>query len=190
MIPHFAGPGDIDQGGQVFPIRGFVFNDGSRSLPIDLKASVSASQITGSFTVEGDVLQVALKGTRPFSGDPSVVPGEWHGVSIGPDSPVIDYTTGAPVQIKVAPDGTFSGTDNACNVSGTITPALSGDNLFDVSYNETSFHGFAHCSGAMTGLAYESDTDDADYFGNAPGIYYYAVISNKNGAIVLEILAK
>jgi hypothetical protein len=190
VIPDFAGPGDIHQGGEVFPAHGFIFNDGSRSLSIDLKASVSTAKITGSFTVDGAVLRLALNGSQPFSGDPSVVPGRWHGVPIGPDSTVTDFTTGAPIQIAVAPDGTFKGTDNACNVSGTITPALSGDNLFDVSFNETSYRGFAHCSGAMTGLAYESDTDSADYFGHASGIYYYFVVSNNNGAIALELRAK
>jgi hypothetical protein len=191
VIPDFAGPGDINQGGQLFPAHGFIFDDGSKSLSVDLKASVSASLITGSLTVDGAVLQISLDRDKPYSGDPSVVPGRWVGDARVPGSTGTDLTSGeAPIDVTVAPDGTFSGTESPCTISGTITPALSGDNLFDVSLTETSFHGFAHCSGAMTGLAYESGTDDADYFEHASGIYYYIVVSNKTGALSMELRVK
>ncbi|HEX4300001.1 MAG TPA: hypothetical protein VH327_03950 [Gammaproteobacteria bacterium] len=192
VIPNFAGPGDVAQGGQLFPAFGFIFDNGSHSLPIDLKASVSASQITGTLTVNAAVLRFALTGDRPFSGDPSIVPGRWTGSVRGPDTAGTDLTFGrAPITVTVAPDGTFSGTElSGCNISGTITPSLSGDNLFDVSLTQSSFRGFEHCGGAMAGLGYESDTDDADFFEHAPGIYYYIVVSNNNVALDLELHAK
>ncbi|HEY1774227.1 MAG TPA: hypothetical protein VGH91_13650 [Gammaproteobacteria bacterium] len=184
VIPHIAGPGDVDQDGHVYPAYGYVFDDGSSSLDVDMKASVSVAQITGSLSVDGADLPVVLDAYKPLSGDPSVVPGRWSGDFLSPFLAEGE----ADLSLTVAADGTISGKYfSNCMLKGTITPALDGTNLFDISVTEyDGLDRVRGCGGTWTGLAYESDSDQAGIFGNGSGTYYYMVGANTTGAIVTE----
>lgn len=180
VLSKFTGPGDVGLTGFVYPAPGFIFTDDSLHLPAGLKGSISAGQINGTLTVNGAFIPLALDGYKPFAGDPSIVPGKWSGEYLSPNTRGVDIGSDPvqPLELTVAADGTFSGTNSAgCTLKGTITPVPNGDNMFEVSLVE---RGPNHCGGVMTALAYEGDTDEQNVFGHASGTYYYMVGSGKS----------
>ena len=188
VIPHISGAGDVDQSGNAYPAHGFIFDNGSNSMDVEMKASVSATQITGTLTIDGADLPVALHASKPLPGDPSVVAGKWYGDFFSPYLAVDEVDLSG----TIAADGTITGIEpDNCLIKGTITQALDGSNLFDISVTEYADSGrIGGCGGTWTGVAYESNTDQVDVFGADPGPYYHMVGSNARGAIVMEIRVK
>ena len=166
-----------------------VSADGKSIESFPVTYTVSATAITGSYVfsnpaTSGNVtVDFNLTPATPFTGNPSVVAGTWHGF-------YLDHEMSRPsIALTVQPSGVFVGNDaNGCHLAGTITPLKSGEDLFAVAVDST---GGTACQGKLAGLAFETNTDDNDLFGGTTGTYYYFAVSNTTatGAFVAELKA-
>ena len=143
-----------------------------------ITAMVSSKIITGTFTGTGnsETGTFTLAPLAAFSGNPSVVAGDWQGFYVGSGT--------AAVALTVQAGGTFVGNDsNGCHLSGSISTTAT-DDVFPVTVDST---GGVMCAGKLTGLAFESKHDLSGFFGRTTGTYYYVGVSNATGAFVAEL---
>lgn len=159
----------------VYPPYGFIFTGGKRTLSAIMAGSATDSSMTGQLQIQGATAQFSMKRAAPFTGAPSVVAGSWQGAALGSRG----------VALTVADDGTAIGTDSfGCQLGGHITPVSAGENLFTVTLHSNG--GGTLCGLDLTGLAYESGTDEFDSFGGGAGTYYVMAVYNVNEAMVAE----
>jgi hypothetical protein len=132
--------------GALFVVRGFVQGSTVRS-----GTSVSSSSIkdyglnpapTG--TLSGTITTSAVSGSIAFSGTAHSFAGSPPtSSSYTYDTPAVlsqvvgswslSALDGTATNVTVASNGTFSGTNAGCAISGTVRPRSSGKNVFDVS---------------------------------------------------------
>lgn len=154
--------------------------------PLKLTGTASGSSISGTFTdpalVSGNVRDFSLSPFTPFSGNPSLIAGQWQGFDLTDNtlSVVIDMKSGGK-------SSTFTGSDGiGCTWNGSITQVDAGVNLFDVSM---TLSGPSGCSGKHTGLGFES-TSDSGYFSKASGDYFYIAVWGTAGGSMTVFKAK
>jgi hypothetical protein len=113
-------------------------------------------------------LRVHLQPFKPMAGAASLRSGHWSGFY--PDYPGGRLNS---IELDATPDGKFTGTDiEGCQISGSLTPVPSEDDLFSVAMDFSR----GNCAAHMKGLAFESHIDYFDLFGHAGGDYYYLVV--------------
>ncbi|MDE2253485.1 MAG: hypothetical protein KGL42_04360 [Betaproteobacteria bacterium] len=86
--------------------------------------SNGSSTVSNTFT--GTVPQ-ASSYVYNSAADINAVSGNWTAYTL--------QGAGAPVALTINPNGTFSGAQQGCSFSGTLTPRASGKNNFDVTVN-------------------------------------------------------
>ena len=141
----------------------------------------SSTSITGSLSNGNNF---SLTSGSPLTGSVTALSGsDWQGEVEGATQPII-------WDITLTPTGTgnsmnFTGTNLACNISGTFNQEGSSTanlNVFDVTVTSAEGCPFDN----FTGIGFESSTDYFGMNGGAAGTYLYAV-SAVNGAVALEI---
>lgn len=178
VLPELTGSTTLSGNLTAFAPNGFTFADGKTVETFALTGTASDSLISGSFSGNGSTGKFTLTPSMPFSGNPSIVSGNWQGFYVGSGSP-------AAVALTMQSAGVFVGTDsNGCTLSGTLTQ-MTNENLFAVTVSSSGSSSL--CVGKLTGLAYESSTDASKFFGGTTGTYYYLGVSNATSAFVAEL---
>jgi len=182
VLPKLSGSTTLSGTITAYAPLGFTFSDGNTQDNYVLTGTASDTAISGSFdgNSNGVTGTFYLTPFVPYTLTPTIVSGFWNGFYVG--------SSAAAIALTVQPSGTFVGTDaNGCALAGTLTQLQSGTNLFNVSVTSTGSS--AGCYGHLTGLAFESNNDYSGVFGGTTGTYYYAGVSNTNGAFVAELKA-
>jgi hypothetical protein len=170
-------PGDstLSEGAETYPAYGFIFSNNQSTLGTDFQGTASSGSLVGKLTVNGGQAQFNLHRGIALSGTPSVVAGLWSGTVIGSSN----------VAFHVAASGAVTGSDSfGCSFTGQITQ-IGTEDLFTVSLHSTGFSGI--CGHQLTGLAYQSDTDQLGIDGHAAGTYYYLAAYDSTVAIAAEL---
>jgi hypothetical protein len=179
VLPDFDGSTAISGTLMAFAPVGVTLTNGKSTEAFTVTATVASGSITGTFsaTDTNETGTFTLTPFPAFSGNPSVVAGDWQGFYVGAGSV-------ASVMLTVQAGGVFVGNDgNGCNLKGNISATPTGD-VFPVTVDST---GGAACAGNLSGLAFESKQDLSGFFGGTTGIYYYVGVSNATGAFVAEL---
>ena len=161
--------------------------DESPSTFAQLTGTASTTDLSGTFdwTLYGANGQPQTQATQhfrvqpydPLGGFAVITAATWSGY-------YVDNYRFAPTPTSLSIDvkdggGTFTGIDmDSCTLSGEILPVL-GEEFFEVEFKSTGVSG-SGCSDDMTGLGYESDTDEFGKFGHASGRYFYMALTSRN----------
>lgn len=141
---------------------------------ISVQATLGENDNDGTLTGS-----INLTSSTPFSGTSalSALQGQWSGFYIGRAS------TSASLSIN-GTNGAITGNDGyGCTLSGSLTQAAPGTNLYYVTLNSTG----TGCAGTLDGLAYEGSADTSGVFGGAAGTYLYVSALGPNTAYVMEL---
>ncbi len=143
---------------------------------ISMQATFTENDNQGSLSGSFDLTSSnPYKGTSTLAG----LAGQWSGYYIGNAS--------TSLSLNFSSFGTFAGSDGyGCILNGSLVqdvPNATLTNLYDVSFSGTG----VGCTGALSGLAYESSSDVSGQFGGTSGSYLYMAVFGPFTAYIMEL---